>query len=79
MYAHLTYTLFSSYSIADAYTVVASNVRPVLRMLELLEANFVSETPEKNFSLQLKGSSRSSGGYGYGMGRFGFGGGSSSR
>jgi len=65
-------------SIADAYTVVATNVRPVLRMLELLEDNFVPDSFEKPYSLQLKGSSRSSGGYGYGMGRFGFGGGGGS-
>ena len=58
--------------------MVATNVRPVLRMLELLEDNFVPDSVEKPYSLQLKGSSRSSGGYGYGMGRFGFGGGGGS-
>ncbi|GMI11678.1 hypothetical protein TrVE_jg8582 [Triparma verrucosa] len=62
-------------SIADAYTVVASNVRPVVRMLELLEDNFVPNENEEKFSLQLSGKSRGGGGYGYGMGRFGFGGG----
>ena len=62
-------------SIADAYTVVDSNVRPVVRMLELLEDNFIPNEHEEKFSLQLSGKSRGGGGYGYGMGRFGFGGG----
>lgn len=64
-------------SIADAYTVVTQNVRPCKRMLALLKDNFDPSTPQKKFSLELRGSSRSSfSGYGYGMGRFGFGGGS---
>jgi len=66
-------------SISDAYTVVESNVAPVMRMLELLEETFDPGEFKKPYSLALNGKSRSSfGGYGYGMGNFGFGGGSCS-
>lgn len=42
-------------SISDANNYVAYNVRPVERMLELLEANFDPGAPEKGFSLALSG------------------------
>lgn len=68
-------------SLADAVSVIESNVAPVRRMLSFLENNFDPKKAEPDFSLKLSGSSFSSmrtvsafSSYN-GMNRFGFGGG----
>ena len=47
-------------SIADAISYVELNVTPVQKMLNYLEDNFDPNRPEEGFSLELRGSSRSS-------------------